>query len=129
MGDNKLGKSSAAWGKKKEWGAKLFKNESMDCEAGSDNSESSGVSKFSKNYGGKYPSGFSSSNKFYPKPAYSKRDGSFASNSTGVETELDSEEEDKNALYDIIHNMVDRILETRNEKVSWEENSKKTKID
>lgn len=85
----------------------------MDCEAGS---EESSVSKdFKKPWPAKRA--------FVMKSPYTS-DGDSMSNTKGS---YDSEEEDKSALYDIIFNMVDRIIESKQE-TGWDSN-KKPKID
>lgn len=81
----------------------------MDCEAGS---EESSVSKD------------------YKKPWIKKKDYESANHWSMADSSgksFNSEEEDKNALYDIIHNMVDRIIESKQE-TDYTTN-KKQKID
>lgn len=103
---NKLSKSGAKWGQKKEWGAKLFSKSGMDIEAGS-------KKRYSQSESG--DGGASSEAKTWK---------SFGA------SDLDSEEEDKNALFDIIYNMVDRIVEQKEKERSVESfGEKKQRID
>lgn len=95
------------WGQKKEWGAKIFKkNNEIEMSDEAKSSDSNG----------------------WKKPASRRDNGGFIENkSFGESTHGNSEEEDKAALYDIIYNMVDRILEEKN--TSFEGPSKKIKLE